>query len=198
MKQIILATSNAHKIKEFKGLFAGCDFELSSAKVCGGMPQVVEDGDCFASNARIKAIALRAFAPNKAWILSDDSGLEVDALEGAPGIYSARYAGYGASDSKNVKKLLSELSDRAGGNRKAHFRCVLCLIDSEGNESYHEGVSRGVIASGSFGSGGFGYDPIFIPDGYSESFGQLGKEIKASCSHRALAVQAMLKFLEAS
>ena len=198
MKQIILATSNAHKIKEFKGLFTGCRFEISSAEVCGGMPQVVEDGDSFATNARIKAIALRDLAPNKAWILSDDSGLEVDALEGAPGIYSARYAGYGASDSKNVEKLLGELSDRTGGDRKAHFRCVLCLIDTEGNESYHEGISRGVIATGSFGSEGFGYDPIFIPDGYSESFGQLGKEIKARCSHRALAVQAMLKFLEAS
>ena len=198
MKQIIIATSNAHKVKEFKELFNGCHFEISSAEVCGGMPQVVEDGDSFATNARIKAIALRDLAPNKSWILSDDSGLEVDALEGAPGIYSARYAGYGASDSKNMKKLLSELSDRAEGDRKAHFRCVLCLIDTEGNESYHEGISQGVIASGSFGSEGFGYDPIFIPDGYSESFGQLGKEIKARCSHRALAVQAMLKFLEAS
>lgn len=198
MKQIILATSNTHKIREFKGLLTGSDFELSSAEVCGGMPQVVEDGDSYAANARIKAIALRALAPNKAWILSDDSGLEVDALGGAPGIYSARYAGCGASDSKNVKKLLIELSDRVGGDRKAHFRCVLCLVDSEGNESYHEGISRGVIASGSFGSGGFGYDPIFIPDGHRESFGKLGKEIKALYSHRAQAVKAMLKFLGAS
>jgi len=198
MKQIILATSNAHKIKEFKGLFTGCNFELSSAEVCGGMPHVVEDGDSFAANARIKAIALRALTHTKAWILSDDSGLEVDALGGAPGIYSARYAGYGASDSKNIKKLLSELSDRVGLGRKAHFRCVLCLVDTEGNETYYEGVSRGSIALGSFGSMGFGYDSIFIPDGYSETFGQLGNEIKARYSHRALAVQKMLKFLEAS
>ena len=138
MNQIIAATNNAHKIEEFKELFIGSDFELSSAEVCGGMPRVVEDGDSFAANARIKAIALRALAPKKAWIMSDDSGLEVDALEGAPGIYSARYAGQSATDSKNVEKLLGELTERTGKDRKARFRCVLCLLDARGNESYHE------------------------------------------------------------
>lgn len=197
MNQIILATSNAHKIDEFKGLFTGSHFELSSAEVCGGMPQVVEDGNSFAANARIKAMALRTLAPKEAWILSDDSGLEVDALEGAPGVYSARYAGQGASDSKNVEKLLIELLGLASKDRKASFRCVLCLIDPEGNESYHEGISQGVIGSDSFGKEGFGYDPIFIPEGYTLSFGQLGKEIKARLSHRSLAVQAMLNFLGA-
>ncbi len=197
MNQIIAATNNAHKVEEFKELFTGSDFELSSAEVCGGMPRVVEDGDSFAANARIKAIALRALAPKKAWIMSDDSGLEVDALEGAPGIYSARYAGQSATDSKNVEKLLGELTERTGKDRKARFRCVLCLLDARGNESYHEGISHGLIASVASGKEGFGYDPIFIPDGHRESFGELGQEIKSRYSHRALAVRAMLNFLAA-
>ncbi|WPJ95490.1 RdgB/HAM1 family non-canonical purine NTP pyrophosphatase [Coraliomargarita algicola] len=191
MKQLIVATGNAHKVEEFDGLLADCGFEVCSAKVCGGMPEAVEDGDSFAANARIKALALRAQAPADAWVLSDDSGLEVDALQGAPGIYSARYAGEGANDLDNLNKLLSELAKHAEATRSARFRCVLCLIDPEGREQYFDGACEGHIASEPSGEQGFGYDPVFVPQGFTESFAELGEATKSQLSHRALAVQAL-------
>jgi len=195
MKQLIVATGNAHKVEEFDGLLAGCGFEVASAKVCGGMPDVVEDGDTFAANARIKALALRALAPTGSWIISDDSGLEVDALGGAPGIYSARYAGEGASDLDNLNKLLLELEQLPEADRSARFRCVLCLIDPEGVEQFFDGACEGIIGTAPTGSAGFGYDPIFVLEGYTESFAELGEATKSRLSHRALAVAAMRKSL---
>ena len=195
MKQLIIATGNAHKVEEFDALLNGVGFDVCSAKVCGGMPHVVENGDSFAANAQIKALALRGIAPADAWVMSDDSGLEVDALDGAPGIFSARYAGQGASDRENLEKLLLALSDVPDAERTARFRCVLCLIDPEGNTSYHEGVCEGIIAAAPSGSEGFGYDPVFIPDGYTQSFGELGETTKSQLSHRAFAVQVFRKAL---
>ncbi|MGZ0709934.1 RdgB/HAM1 family non-canonical purine NTP pyrophosphatase [Coraliomargarita sp. W4R53] len=191
MKQLIVATGNAHKVEEFDGLLADCGFEVSSAKVCGGMPDVVEDGDTFAANARIKALALRAQAPADAWIVSDDSGLEVDALDGAPGIYSARYAGEGASDLDNLNKLLAELAKQPEASRSARFRCVLCLIDPTGAEHFFDGACEGMITQVPIGKAGFGYDPVFVPAGYTESFAELGEATKSQLSHRALAVKAL-------
>ena len=191
MKQLIVATGNAHKVEEFDGLLADCGFEVHSAKVCGGMPEVVEDGGSFAANARIKALALRAQAPADAWIVSDDSGLEVDALDGAPGIYSARYAGEGANDLDNLNKLLAELVQVPVEQRAARFRCVLCLLDPEGREQFFEGACEGRIATEPTGAAGFGYDPIFVPVGFSESFAELGETSKSQLSHRALAVKAL-------
>jgi XTP/dITP diphosphohydrolase len=160
------------------------------------MPDVLEDGDTFEANARIKAIALRALAPKDAWIVSDDSGLEVDALGGAPGIYSARYAGEGASDLHNLNKLLLELEEQAAAQRAARFRCVLCLIDPSGSEQFFDGACEGRIAKAPSGAAGFGYDPVFVPEGHSESFAELGESIKSKLSHRALAVLAMRRCLE--
>jgi len=197
MRALIVATGNAHKVTEFDRLLEGCGFELCSASVCGGMPDVVEDGDSFAANARIKAIALRALAPPEAWVVSDDSGLEVDALEGAPGIFSARYAGQGATDRANLEKLLIELADLPPMQRSARFRCVLCLIDPHGEEHFFEGECKGCIAMEPSGTEGFGYDPVFIPAGHSESFGELGDSVKSRLSHRAAAVQKMREGLEA-
>ena len=197
MRALIVATGNAHKVTEFDRLLEGCGFELCSASVCGGMPDVVEDGDSFAANARIKAIALRALAPPEAWVVSDDSGLEVDALEGAPGIFSARYAGQGATDRANLEKLLVELADLPSMQRSARFRCVLCLIDPHGEEHFFEGECKGCIAMEPSGTEGFGYDPVFIPAGHSESFGELGDSVKSRLSHRAAAVQKMREGLEA-
>lgn len=191
MKQLIVATGNAHKVEEFDGLLAGCGFEVCSAKLCGGMPEVVEDGDSFAANARLKAMALRALAPADAWVVSDDSGLEVDALDGAPGIYSARYAGEGVSDSDHLNKLLAELAKRSDQPRTARFRCVLCLVDPSGAEHYFDGRCEGTIAQQPAGSQGFGYDPVFLPEGYTQSFAELGEAIKSKISHRARAVQAL-------
>jgi XTP/dITP diphosphohydrolase len=191
MRQLIIATGNVHKVEEFDLLLAGCGFAVQSAKVCGGMPEVVEDGATFAANARLKALALRAIAPADAWIVADDSGLEVDALEGAPGIYSARYAGEGASDLDNLNKLLEALSEKPATLRRARFRCVLCLIDPAGKEHYFDGACEGEIATVPTGAEGFGYDPVFVPLGHSESFAELGEAVKSQLSHRALAVKAL-------
>ena len=169
---------------------------MFSAKVCGGMPNVIEDGDTFTANARIKALALRAIAPKGSWIVSDDSGLEVDALGGAPGIYSARYAGEGASDMHNLNKLLLKLEEQSAAQRTARFRCVLCLIEPSGGEQFFDGTCEGRIAKAPTGLEGFGYDPVFVPNGYSESFAELGESIKSKLSHRALAVLAMRLYLE--
>ena len=109
--QLIIASGNAHKVEEFEKLLKGINFAVTSANICGGMPEVKEDGDTFAANSQLKAEALRAIAPAEAWIMADDSGLEVDALSGAPGVYSARYAGEGATDETNVAKLLEALAD---------------------------------------------------------------------------------------
>jgi XTP/dITP diphosphohydrolase len=191
MKQLIVATGNAHKVKEFDSLLAGCGFEVCSAKLCGGMPEVVEDGDSFVANARLKAMALRALAPTDAWVVSDDSGLEVDALDGAPGIYSARYAGEGVGDSAHLDKLLIELANCPDALRTARFRCVLCLVDPNGVEQYFDGRCEGTIALQPAGSQGFGYDPVFLPEGYTQSFAELGDAIKSKISHRARAVQLL-------
>jgi XTP/dITP diphosphohydrolase len=196
MKQLIVASGNAHKVEEFDGLLQASGFEVFSAKICGGMPDVLEDGDTFGANARIKALALRAIAPKEAWIVSDDSGLEVDALGGAPGIYSARYAGEDASDLRNLNKLLLELEKQAGAKRSARFRCVLCLIDPSGREQFFDGACEGTIAKAPAGTKGFGYDPVFVPKGHRVSFAELGEATKSKLSHRALAVLAMRHCLE--
>lgn len=195
-KQLIIASGNAHKVSEFSSLLEGLGFEVCSAKVCGGMPDVVEDGDSFAANALIKARALRAIAPKDAWVLSDDSGLSVDMLGGAPGIFSARYAGPEATDQKNLEKLLYVLCGVPTASRSARFRCVLALIDPEGNETCHEGACAGHIAMEPSGAAGFGYDPIFIPEGYNQSFAELGDAVKSKLSHRAKAVDVLKGIFE--
>ena len=195
MKQLIVATGNPHKVGEFESLLAGSGFELCSARICGGMPPVVEDGASFAENAAIKARALWRMAPAAAWIVSDDSGLEVDALDGAPGIYSARYASEAAADVENVDKLLDALRGVDSVRRTGRFRCVLCLIDPDGNTYSFEGACEGHISEAPRGASGFGYDPVFVPVGYEETFAELGEVVKAKLSHRALAVQALRRFL---
>lgn len=191
MKPLIIATGNAHKAVEFAQLLDGADFEVHSAAVCGGMPEVEETGTTFAANAQLKAKALRGAAAADAWVLADDSGLEVDALNGEPGIFSARYAGPEASDAENVTKLLAALSDVPPARRSARFRCALCLIDSKGGVHHFEGTCEGHISDAPTGSSGFGYDPVFIPEGYDQSFAELGEAVKAQLSHRARAVAAM-------
>lgn len=185
--QLIIATGNAHKVEEFEQLLSGINFEVCSAKVCGGMPDVEENGDSFVANAQIKAEALRALAPQAAWVMADDSGLEVDALDGAPGVYSARYAGQDATDESNVAKLLEALCDVPEEQRTARFRCVLCVIDEFGLISHYDGSCEGRISSAPAGESGFGYDPVFIPEGHSKSFAELGESVKAELSHRAKA-----------
>jgi len=196
--RVYLATGNEHKVEELRGLLTDCPVALYSAKACGGMPEVIEDGETFAANAMIKAKALLAQAPVGAWVLADDSGLEVDFLGGAPGVRSARYAGEGATDQQNVAKLLSAMNGQpALKSRAARFRCVLCLLSSDGAATFFEGACEGTIARAPTGKTGFGYDPVFIPQGFHASFAKLGAAAKAELSHRALAVAALRAHLKA-
>ena len=195
--QIIIATGNAHKVLELEQLLSGLNLRVDSARVAGGMPEVEETGKTFEANAKLKADALRALAPKEFYVLADDSGLEVDFLNGAPGVYSARYAGLGASDETNLNKLLTSLRGVEPPKRTARFRCVLCLLTPDGATNYFEGSCEGAIAEAPRGSQGFGYDPVFIPQGYEESFGELGEAVKSHLSHRAQAVQALRNFLAA-
>jgi len=189
-ESLIIATGNPHKVDEFEQLLKGLPLAVQSAEICGGMPEVNETGTTFAENAYLKANALRAIAPKDTWVLADDSGLEVDVLDGAPGIYSARYAGTKASASDNISKLLDALKDISPKNRTARFKCVLCIIDPEGRVAYHQGSCEGCIGAQLSGKDGFGYDPIFIPEGYDQSFAELGASLKSKLSHRAKAVKA--------
>ena len=185
MPALIIATGNAHKLEEFQTLLDGLGFEVQAATVCGGMPPVDENGGSFAANAQLKAEALRRIAPADAWVLADDSGLEVDALDGAPGIYSARYAGPDASDADNLAKLLAAIREVPTAGRGARFRCVLCMIDPEGYITHYAGTCEGHMDTEARGGEGFGYDPAFIPEGYAQSFGELGEDVKSQLSHRA-------------
>jgi XTP/dITP diphosphohydrolase len=186
---LIIASSNQGKIKEFAQLLQKSPFDILSAKSIGGMPAVNETGSSFLENAIIKAQAVHAKAPEGHWVLADDSGLSVEALNGAPGVYSARYAGEHASDTDNCAKLLAALAKDSTANRRAQFECALCLIDDYGRLSYYTGVCAGQIATEAQGTHGFGYDPLFIPDGYTTTFGVLDKQIKAKISHRAQACE---------
>ncbi|MAH39785.1 MAG: non-canonical purine NTP pyrophosphatase, partial [Puniceicoccaceae bacterium] len=153
-------------------------------------------GRTFQANAYLKAAALSQKLKKSHWVLSDDSGLEVDFLKGAPGIFSARYAGAQASDEENVEKLIDALKGLPKRQRRARFRCVLCLIDCHRGLYYFEGACEGHVQLKPKGASGFGYDPIFVPKGYQRSFAQLGEAVKAELSHRAEAVRALSNFFK--
>jgi len=187
---LTIATRNAHKTREFVALL-GDGFAVDDLTSAADLPLVEETGLTFAENAIIKALA--ASREFRGMIVADDSGLEVDALGGVPGVYSARYAGIGASDTENVEKLLGEL--RAIGaldpTAAARFRCVLALAAHGELLGIFEGSVEGAIVSTPRGSSGFGYDPVFVPHGFSETFAELAAETKNQISHRAAAVAAM-------
>jgi XTP/dITP diphosphohydrolase len=180
---LVLATRNRHKIGEIAALFSLPGVRLVGAQDYPDAPEVVEDGCTFEENAAKKAVTL-ARATGE-WALADDSGLEVDALGGAPGIRSARYAGESAGDAGNVAKLLLSLAGAA--DRRARFRCVLALSDPKGNVRTIEGRCEGRIAGEPRGAGGFGYDPVFVPDGHRITFAEMDADEKNRLSHRARA-----------
>jgi len=187
---LVIATGNPHKVEEFAELLGDLESgaRLVSAAAMGVEMSVEETAVDFAGNARLKARFVRDSLQGKHGVLADDSGLEVAALGGRPGVYSARYAGDEATDGDNIDKLLSELKPfPRPETRRASFVCVLCWIDADGKERVFEGRSAGRIAAAPSGSGGFGYDPVFIPDGYAVSFADLPPSVKAGCSHRARA-----------
>lgn len=177
MKQIIIATKNRGKAKEFKEFFSQKNIEaLSLLDIEKQLPDVDETGDTFEENASLKAEEISHIL-NKA-VLSDDSGLVIDALDGRPGVYSARYAGEDKDDEENVKKVLKELENIPEHDRNARFVCVLAIARPEGQTKLVRGECEGKIALFPSGDNGFGYDPIFIPDGYQQTMAELEPEEK--------------------
>src|SRR5579862_741799 len=196
MQQILIATYNHHKAREF-GEMLGNAFEVLDLGSIPGAVAPEEDGLTFRDNACIKAVAGSKLFPGL--VVADDSGLEVDALNGAPGVWSARYAGPEANDLANNARLLEELEKAGarGRDRTGRFHCVLALA-REGNVlATFDGTVEGVIGTIAKGGNGFGYDPLFIPDGYCETFGQLGSDVKHQISHRSRALQKLRDFLAA-
>lgn len=192
--EILIATRNTGKLREAQELLSDLPVRLRNLAEFPQTGEVEETGTTFSENASLKA---QAYAVQTGlWTLADDSGLEVDALGGAPGIYSARYAGAGATDAERIARLLEELRRVDEQSRTARFVCAIAFADTKGNViNISLGTCEGRIAREPHGAGGFGYDPIFIPDGCEESFGQLSSEIKSQISHRARALQATRSFL---
>ena len=190
MRQLLLATRNAHKTQEFAQML-GAEFEVRDLADASEFAPVEETGLTFAENAILKAVAVSKQFPEL--VVADDSGLEVDGLGGAPGIYSARYAGERASDAENVAKLLAELARCSAetGSRDARFRCALALARAGGVLGVFEGVVEGAIVGAPRGSAGFGYDPVFQPAGSTQTFAELSPAEKNRISHRARAIQAL-------
>ena len=187
MDTIVVATGNKHKVQEIGEILGARGYHVIGAKEVGDMPEVVEDGLTFQDNATKKALET-ARALN-CTVLADDSGLEVLALNGEPGVFSARYAGEGGNDGRNVRKLLDNMKGIT--DRRARFVCVMVVASPEGVIATSRGEINGTIAQAPAGEGGFGYDPVFIPDGYDKTFGQLPQEVKNSLSHRANALKAL-------
>ena len=184
LKKLVLATTNAGKAREIRELLP--DVEILTLDEVGYTDTIEEPHDTFADNARVKAEAV--FRATGIAALADDSGLCVDALDGAPGVHSARYAGEPQNSSANKAKLLMAL--RHADDRRAHFTAALALCDASGCRIF-EGTCHGSIARAASGGSGFGYDPVFIPDGYTQTFGELPTDVKKRISHRAHALQKL-------
>jgi XTP/dITP diphosphohydrolase len=195
--KLYLASGNAHKAQEMNALAAasGLEVEIVSARAVGGMPPVEEDTGTFVGNARKKALALKAALPPEAWVLADDSGLCVDFLDGAPGVESAYYAGAQGDGAANLKKLVEVMREVPAGKRGAFFTCVLLLAGPAGAEQVFEGRCEGALLEAPRGGAGFGYDPLFVPAGYAQSFAELGDAVKNGLSHRARAWAQLAEWL---
>lgn len=194
MHNLIFASNNQHKVDEIQSL-VGSDFNIITLKAAGIDIDIPEPHDTFQENAAEKARTI--FNLTKQNCFSEDTGLEIDALQGAPGVKSARYAGEGRDFQANIDKVLTNLGDN--NNRAAQFRTVICLIwgnQEEGIQTYYfEGICKGHIATEMQGEKGFGYDPIFIPEGATKSFAQMTMEEKNKYSHRQKAVTQLFEFL---
>ena len=194
--KIIIATGNQGKVNEFKELFSGIDVSLTSLKDhWNPLPEIEENGSTFYENAKIKADWVYERSGG-VWALADDSGLEVDALNGAPGVLSARFSGEAATSESNNEKLLNALKDTPEHLRTARFKCVLVLKVNHETYLSAEGACEGAIITKKIGSGGFGYDPLFIPQGFNETFAQLTSEEINKISHRGAAMRTLYKELD--
>ncbi|NLT72224.1 MAG: RdgB/HAM1 family non-canonical purine NTP pyrophosphatase [Verrucomicrobiaceae bacterium] len=199
LRTLLIATHNAHKTSEMRAILGSHFDRITDLSESPGTTPPVEDGATFAANSTIKALAASRAYP-EVFILADDSGLEVDALGGAPGIYSSRYSGEDATDASNRDKLLRELArpEHAGAPRTARFRCVVTLAKGGEVIAQFDGTVEGWIARAMTGEGGFGYDPLFIPEGHNQSFGELSESQKNTISHRSRALQQFQEWLHRS
>lgn len=188
-KKFVFATNNAHKLQEVTAIL-GERVELLSMKDINCQTDIPETADTLEGNALLKARFI--FENYQMDCFADDTGLEVEALNGAPGVYSARYAGDDHNSEANMKKLLRDMEGVE--NRKARFRTVFALI-VDGKEHLFEGIVKGEIIKTRRGTSGFGYDPIFIPEGYTQTFAEMGNDLKNKISHRALATNKLCRFL---
>jgi len=192
MKQLVLATNNEHKIREIRSLLKALPLELLTLRDIPNFPPLVEDGETFQDNALRKAVAVFQHANLPA--LADDSGLEVFYLNMEPGVYSARYSGPNATDAQNNEKLLQAMRGVAPRRRRAQFRSVIAFVD-KGVKELTEGIFSGTLAESPRGSNGFGYDPLFIPDGMTITSAELTDEEKNAISHRGQSLRKMIEVL---
>lgn len=194
--QLVLATRNAKKLAELDRLLAGAglDVQIVGSDAFSELPEIEETGSTFAENSLIKA---RAVSTHTGLIaIADDSGLCVDALDGQPGIYSARWAGQGATDESNLDLVLEQIRDIEPARRTAHFACAAALVLPSGEEYVVQGQVNGVLLTQRRGVGGFGYDPIFLPDGFDITTAEMTSEQKDAISHRGQAMRALVPVIQ--
>jgi len=193
MLEIVLATRNRDKIKEIKKILNDVNVRFLSLEDFPGCPEVIEDGETLEENARKKALPVSRYT--KKISLAEDTGLEVEALGGAPGTHSARFAGNNASYEDNNRKLLNLMEKLPLKKRKAKFRCVAALAKPDGEVTVREGICEGIISLEMKGQSGFGYDPVFLVPSYGKTFAELGEEVKNKISHRAKALFKIRKVI---
>ncbi len=189
MQELVIASNNQGKIREIKSMIDG--LSLLSLKDIGFDQEIPEPFHTFEENALTKAQTIYQCCEKN--VFADDSGICANVLNGEPGVFSARFAGLPSDDEKNLQKLLAELNDK--DDRSAYYKAVICLIWN-GEPYFFEGVCNGTIIEEKRGNGGFGYDPVFVPDGYDQTFAELPLDIKNTISHRGKAVRAMVAFLK--
>jgi XTP/dITP diphosphohydrolase len=192
--RLLVATGNQGKIRELRGLLSDLPIELMGLNEIDGIIEIDETGATFRENAGLKATGYAR--QTGLWALADDSGLEVKSIGGAPGVQSARYAGTNTGYDVKIGTLLKQIDAVGGSDRRARFVCAMALADPEGTILYTaEGICEGRIARGPRGTFGFGYDPVFIPDGFDLTFGELRDDIKQQISHRARASAQIMRYL---
>ena len=189
--RLIIATRNAHKTAEIRAMTAG-RFEVLDVTAFPECPEIAETGVTFLENARLKAEGISRVLDG--WVLSDDSGLEVDALDGAPGVWSSSFGGEEGNHAKNNARLMAEMAGIS--DRKARFRCTMVLARGGREAAHFTGTVEGRIIDEPRGAAGFGYDPLFIPDGHERTFAELGDDVKNALSHRSRALALALSWLE--
>jgi XTP/dITP diphosphohydrolase len=194
--RVAIASRNPGKIREILQICSDWPVEwITAADYAGDWPEVEETGDAYLENALLKARAVAASTGEAA--LADDSGIEVDALGGGPGARSARYAGRGASDEENLRTLIRAVAGVPAAGRTARYRCIAAIAWPDGAELWAEGVCEGALSRRPRGSGGFGYDPVFVPEGWERTMAELAPQEKDRISHRGRAFRALRKLLEA-